>query len=94
MLRYLKRGLLGIVLVLALVYVSDDLTVRLPIPRSRNPYGTVRVRRYYAVPLKDQKTEFFQGDAQTVTCVHSLFPHFGYSPCWYLERHKVQRIDE
>ena len=22
---------------------------------------------------------------QTVTCVHSLFPHNGYSPCWYVK---------
>ncbi len=92
--KYVRRTLVGIVLVLAVVYVGDDLAARLPIPRGRNPYGTVRVRRYYAVPLKDQKTEFIPGDAQTATCVHCLFPHFGYSPCWYLERHQVQRINE
>jgi len=92
--RYLKRALAGTATVLALVYVGDDLAVRLPIPRSRNPYGTVQINSYYAIPQKDQKTEFVLGDPQTVTCVHALLPHFGYSPCWYVERKKMQRIDE
>jgi len=92
--RYLKRALAGIVTVLALVYVGDDLAVRLPIPRSRNPYGTVQITSYYAIPQKNQKTEFMLGDPQMVTCVHSLLPHFGYSPCWYVERKRMQRIDE
>jgi hypothetical protein len=28
-----------------------------------------------------------------VTCVHSLFPHMGYQPCWYLSRHSEQRTN-
>lgn len=92
--KYLKRALVGIVLLLALAYVGDDLAARLPIPPGRNPYGTVQIRSYYAVPQKDRKTEFYLGDSQTVTCIHALVPHFGYKPCWYWERHKVQRINE
>ena len=92
--RYWRRVLIGIVLLLALLYAGDDLAARLPIPRSRNPYGTVQVRAYYAIPQKDRKTEFYLADPQTVTCVYALFPHFGYKPCWYLQRKKVQRIDE
>lgn len=92
--RYVKRALAGAVTALALLYVGDDLSVRLPIPRSRSPYGTVQIKTYYAIPQKDRKTEFMLGDPQTVTCVHSLLPHFGYNPCWYVERKKLQRIDE
>ena len=92
--RYLRRALAGIVLVAAAIYVGDDLSVRLPIPRGRNAYGTVQVKSYYAIPQKDRKTEFYLGDTQNVTCVHSFFPHFGYNPCWYLERKKMQRINE
>ena len=86
--------MLGIVVLLALVYAGDDLAARLPIPRGRNPYGTVDLNTLYAIPEKNRKTEFVLGDPQTVTCLHALFPHFGYNPCWYVERKKTQRIDE
>jgi len=92
--RYLKLAVVGVVLATALMYVGDDLSVRLPIPKSRNPYGTVQMESYYAIPQKDRKTEFYLGDQVARTCVHALFPHFGYSPCWYLERKRVQRINE
>jgi hypothetical protein len=92
--RYFKRALAWAAVVMALTYVGDDLAVRLPIPRSRNPYGTVDLTTLYAIPEKNRKTEFVLGDPQRVTCVHSLLPHFGYSPCWYVERKKMQRIDE
>ena len=92
--RTLKRVVLGIAAALVLIYAGDDLAVRLPIPRGRNPYGSVQLTSLYAIPQKDRKTEFMLGDPQTVTCVHSLAPHFGYAPCWYVERKKIQRIDE
>jgi hypothetical protein len=92
--KYVKRILAALVAILALVYAGDDLSVRIPIPKSRNPFGTVQIKSYYAIPQKDRKTEFYLGDPVTKTCVHSLFPHLGYSPCWYLEKKKVQRIDE
>lgn len=59
----------------------------------QHAFGTVVVRPYYAVPLKDGKTEFMMLSPETRNCVHSLFPHFGSTPCWYLEGHKQQRID-
>ena len=92
--RYVRRALIGIPVALALVYAGDDLAARLPIPRGREPLGSVHVRTYYAIPQKNRRTEFYMGDRQTVTCVHALFPHFGYQPCWYLERRKLQRINE
>jgi hypothetical protein len=43
---------------------------------------------------KNNKTEFmFPRETQNQDCVHSLFPHMGYSPCWYLNRNREQRID-
>jgi hypothetical protein len=91
---YVKRALAWAFIVLAAVYVGDDLAVRIPIPRRRNPFGTVQIKQLYGIPQKDRKTEFYLGDPETRTCVHALFPHLGYSPCWYLERRKLQRIDE
>jgi hypothetical protein len=51
------------------------------------------VRRYYAVPQKSGKIEFLHADPQEQNCVHSLFPHMGDAPCWYMLRHTEQRID-
>jgi hypothetical protein len=92
--KYVKRTLIALVVVLALVYAGEDLSVRIPIPKSRHPFETVQMKSYYAIPQKNRKTEFYLADPVTKTCVHALFPHLGYSPCWYLEKKKVQRIDE
>jgi hypothetical protein len=90
----MKLRILMIVLIsLAIVYVCDDLSVRYRIPRGRQPLGTVTVQRFDAIPEKNGKTEFAFEDPVTQTCVHSLFPHLGYQPCWYLNRHSVQRIN-
>jgi hypothetical protein len=92
--KYVTRILAAFAVVLVLVYAGDDLAVRIPIPKSRHPLGTVRITSYYAIPQKNRKTEFYLSDPVNQTCVHSLFPHLGYSPCWYLEKKKIQRIDE
>lgn len=89
----MKRILLIIILAFSILYVCDDLSVRYKIPRSRDPFGSVTIRRYYAVGLKDRKTEIIFLDPENRVCVHSLFPHMGYSPCWYLSRRNVERVD-
>jgi hypothetical protein len=57
-------------------------------PRPNDPFETLTRTRVLAIPEKNGKVEF-QIDAQkpveTLTCVHSLFPHFGDTPCWYLK---------
>jgi hypothetical protein len=55
-----------------------------------DPLETTEVRPSYAVPLKNGKDEFDFLDAQPQTCVHSLFPHQGYDPCWYTKRKNQQ----
>jgi len=60
-----------------LAFRRDSLDARWRGPRA---FGTVLVRPYYAVPLKDGKTEFIMLSPETRTCVHSLFPHFGAAP--------------
>jgi hypothetical protein len=91
MFSVLKRILLILVVLFALVYVADYLMVRL---RIRQPFGSVTVERYYAVPLKSGKHDLYFQPPQNQTCVRSLFPHLGYTPCWYLNRKKEQRINE
>ena len=48
--------------------------------------GVVKVQPFYVIPHKDGKAELVFGDPVNQTCVHSLFPHLGYSTCWYLNR--------
>jgi len=84
---------LGAALGLALVvYAGDYVSLRFRIP-PREPYGMVQVRHYYAVKLKNKNTEYLFDEPQDQTCVNSLFPHEGDTPCWYLVQHKQQRID-
>lgn len=91
--RFLRRTFAALVLTVAIVYAGDYLVLRYRIARNQNPFGTVTVRPYYAVPRKDQKTEFLFDDPQDQTCVHALLPHLGDSPCWYLSGHPEQRVD-
>jgi hypothetical protein len=88
----LRRGLLYLVASAAVIYVADDLSLRFRIP-DREPLGSVTVRRYYALHKSKQKTNFMFAEPEAQTCVRSLFPHFGYPPCWYLRRRTEQRID-
>ncbi len=86
------RILIFVLGLLAAVYAADDLSVRYRIPKSRQPFGTVTVQRYAAISEKN-KTEFVYEGPINQTCAHSLFPHLGYQPCWYLSRHTEQRTN-
>ena len=74
-----------------LVYAGDYLSLRLRIP-NREPFGTVQVQRYFEVALKNRKTEYMRDEPRPQPCVHSLLPHYGDTPCWYLARHPRQNI--
>jgi hypothetical protein len=88
-----KRTLIAAGMVVALAYAADDISVRYKIPAARQVTGAVLVRKIYAVRRKNGSTEFLFGDPANVSCVNSLVPHLGLSPCWYLERHTEQRED-
>jgi len=88
-----RHYVLGGLLLLAAVYLGDDLSIRYQFPASRQALGSVTVERYDAISEKNGKVEFgFEPPVQQ-TCVHSPFPHMGYPPCWYLSRHAEQRIN-
>jgi hypothetical protein len=85
-----KRILFFIVAALVLVFVGDYLYVRVRAlyPKPADPFETLKALRILAIPEKNGKTSYevdTQNPEQTVTCVHSLFPHSGYSPCWYIK---------
>jgi hypothetical protein len=92
-----KRALAATLLLLGLVYAGDYLFVRYrtAYPKAGNAFGTVVMERLYAIPQKNGATEY-EFDARqpevNTPCVHSLFPHLGLSPCWYLKRNSQKPI--
>ncbi len=91
--KIIYRILLAMILLIAVVYLCDYIVLRYRIGKNRNAFGTVTVQRFYAIKQKNGKTEFSTGDTEDVTCVNSLFPHAGYSPCWYLSRHDEKQVN-
>jgi hypothetical protein len=83
----------AVVLVALLIYAGDYFSVRYKIPKGRDPFSTVTIQPYYAIHEKNGRTEYDFAQPQTQVCVRSLFPHFGYAPCWYVNRHTDKRID-
>ena len=87
------RALGAIVLLAALLYGGDDLSLRYRIPKNREPFGSVTVRPLYVIHEKNGKVEYQFAPLQDQPCVRSLVPHFGLCPCWYVSRHSEKRID-
>ena len=86
--------IVGAMFLLALVtYAGDYLSVRYRIPKDRDPFSTVTIQPYYAIHQKNGRTEYDFAPPESQVCIRSLFPHFGYSPCWYVKRHTEKRID-
>jgi hypothetical protein len=80
------------VLAFAALYGGDYFSARYCIPGNRQTLGTVEIQTSYAVRLKNGRIEYSLGDSYTQTCVRSLFPQLGYTPCWYLSRHTKETI--
>jgi hypothetical protein len=92
-----KRILLPIVSTVALIYIGDFVSVRMRMlhPQPADPFETVTALRILAIGEKGNKTEYSVDPLQpqqTSECVHSLFPHNGDPPCWYLKRKFAQPI--
>lgn len=86
-------SVLVIIAAAALAYGLDYAVFRIRAGTSRTAYGSVTVNHYYAVLQKNGKTQFIFDPPQAQTCVHALFPHEGWLPCWYLTRHPDQRTN-
>jgi hypothetical protein len=89
----LLRAVGTAILLASFTYTVDYLVVRFKIPKGRDPFSTVTIQPYYAIHEKNGRTEYDYAQPQTQVCVRSIFPHFGYSPCWYVNRHTDKRID-
>ena len=84
----IKRAILSIVLLAFAVYLGDYVALHL----RHDPLGSVMVQRLYEVAMKSAKTEYMRDEPRPVTCVNSMLPHGGNSPCWYLVRHPKQIV--
>ncbi len=92
--RWLKRvtlaGLASVLGVTALTYATDYALFRYRVATNHHPYAEIIVTSYDAIPQKSGKTQFIFHPPEPQTCVNALFPHAGYVPCWYLQRHTEQ----
>ena len=86
-------GIIGLIVLTLLTYAGDYFWVQYRISRHLDPFSTVTIQPYYAIHQKSGKTEYDFAAPESQLCVRSLFPHLGYSPCWYLTRHTEKRID-
>ena len=92
----MKRVLLILVVAIVGIYAGDYLWLRLRLEGKDQSAAIGSVTLYYATTMKNGRVEVFYDQPQTVMCVHSLFPHLGYDPCWYVQRAKqgVKQISE
>ncbi|MGA2991123.1 MAG: hypothetical protein ABSD88_11670 [Candidatus Korobacteraceae bacterium] len=91
--RLLIRAVLLLLALTAVVFAGDYLVLRFRVARHGNAFDSVQVQRIYYMLQKNGKTEIIPGEMETQTCVRSLFPHLGYSPCWYARRRSERRVD-
>jgi hypothetical protein len=87
-----KRIALATIAVLAIAYLVDYALLRVKMNKNHGADALGTVTSFYATALKDGKMEIFTDQPQVETCVHSLFPHSGYRPCWYASRNSIQPI--
>lgn len=83
-----RRVALAFVVLSAVLYAGDYLLVRYRMTKrtAGDPLDSMKIQRTYVIPHKDGRAEIIFGEPENQMCVHSLFPHLGYTPCWYLKR--------
>jgi len=85
------RILYSLILLLAVAYGFDYASVRRrrSAQKPGDPFDVVTYPHLLAIPLKGNKVDYeldAQSPMESESCVHSLFPHYGYTPCWYVVR--------
>lgn len=88
------RTLVAFLAFLAFAFLCDGVWLRIRMSRDPNSVtDTVQVEVIEQIPQKGNKAEYVPEAPQPETCVRSLFPHGGSSPCWYLRRHATRQIN-
>jgi hypothetical protein len=93
-LAFLRITLIALIATIVAVYAGDYLFVRYRMLKNKtgDPFESVKVEPTYGIPHKNGSAEIVIGDPEDETCVHSIFPHMGYEPCWYLARNSKNII--
>jgi len=86
--RLLIRGLLGLALLAALVYVGDWAVWRVRVAMGGG-MGQEQVSQMTSGSMKGGKTMYFFDGTSMVDCSRSLFPQSGAGACWWVKRHPV-----
>jgi hypothetical protein len=84
------RILVSVLLLLLFGYALDYavLRVRMLHPTASVPLEHLTRHRLLAIKVKNGTYEYELDEVnptETLTCVHTLFPHLGDQPCWYLK---------
>jgi hypothetical protein len=87
--RASRKYLLALLVCAIVLYAGDDVYAR----ARKNDVSSVPVSRMYKMKNRWNETEYSVAGREDQKCIYSLFPHFGYSPCWYLNRHPMQYIN-
>jgi hypothetical protein len=87
-LKILRWGCFVVACLTAFAYGLDDAWARY---RGR-PVEQMKVDRVYRAMNHWNQVEYSLGTPVRETCVEALMPHFGYVPCWYLQRHTLRYI--
>ena len=90
--RRLRWAAVAVIAAPIAFYLLEDLSIRMRFPRA-DPFAQVSVHRYYALHKTREKMSLINTEPVDQTCVSAVFPHLGYTPCWYLRRHTEQRVD-
>jgi hypothetical protein len=87
--RSLRKRILQLLLAgVVFIYFFDWIVLALRPPA----LSSVPVEQFLRTPLKGQKEEFDYMGTVAQPCVRSLFPHRSDTPCWWLQRHRIQWI--
>ena len=88
MFRRIRQGTTILLMVCAAVYAVDYAFARL----QPHAFADIPVDRMFEMTNRWGGVEFSVGKSGFERCVHSLFPHFGYVPCWYLKTQDVRYL--
>jgi hypothetical protein len=90
--KYTNWFLAIAVLAAGLTYLCDFIYLRLKMANKSSNEAFGSVQFFPATQLKNGKLDIYIESPQTETCVHTLFPHYGYNPCWYAKRNQVHVV--
>jgi hypothetical protein len=90
----IKRLLIFAIVLVAVTYAGDYLWlhIRMIKPKPGSPFDSIHLERVIAALRKDGRYDIMPAPPEDRACVHSLFPHSGLSPCWYVKRLNAKPI--